>query len=513
MSAILNDGPPTASGDTHTPAMLSMRRISKAFPGVQALRDVNLEVRAGRIHAIVGENGAGKSTLMKILAGAYAPSSGSIEIDGQTIAFANPLDAQRLGIRMVYQELNLVPDLSVAENICLGQMTRRRGLLDRKAMMGVARRALAELDAHIDPNERLGDLSVSQQQLVEIAKAYAADPRIIVLDEPTSSLSEHEAQILFRILRTMRAKGIAIIYISHRLREVLDIADDVTVLRDGQQIDSRAVAGLTPQHMIRLMVGRDLVDLFPKHHVPIGKTVLAVDGLSRAGVFEDVSLEVRAGEIVGLAGLVGAGRTEFARALFGLDRADAGRVLIRGEEIDIRRPRDGLAHGIGYVPEDRKGDGIVPSMTIRENITLAILGQLTRLGFVRRVREQEIAAQSIGRFGIVPPNPERRIDTLSGGNQQKVVLAKWLAAKPTVLILDEPTRGVDVGAKADIHNIIGDLAAQGVGIIMISSELPEVLAVSDRVVVLHEGRASAPLERSELSEERIMALATGEERP
>lgn len=493
-----------------TAPALRMNQISKSFPGVNALTQVDLSVQAGRIHAVVGENGAGKSTLMKVLAGVYQPDAGTIEIDGQPVTLDSPLDAQRRGIRMVYQELNLVPDLSVAENISLGQMKRKRGLVDQKAMMSEAQQVLTDLGAKIDATELVGNLTVSQQQLIEIAKAYLADPRIIVLDEPTSSLSEHEVQVLFRVVRRMRDKGIAVIYISHRLREVLEIADDVTVLRDGHQIDSRLVAGLTPQDMIHLMVGRELTDVFPKRNVPIGELALAVTGLSRVGVFEDISFNVRRGEIVGLAGLVGSGRTEVARALFGLDKKDAGVVLIAGKEVRVRRPLDAVRHGIGYVPEDRKADGIVPAMSIKDNLTLAIIVKLTKLGLISPRTERATAVTYVDQLGISPKDPERRIDTLSGGNQQKVVLGKWLAANPVVLILDEPTRGVDVGAKADIHTIIGELAAQGVGILMISSELPEVLAVSDRVYVLHEGKMSAELSRGEATEQTVMAAATGE---
>lgn len=491
-------------------AALTMTGISKSFPGVNALTDVNLTVHAGQIHAIVGENGAGKSTLMKVLAGVYQPDGGAIEIDGSVTVLSTPLDAQRLGIRMVYQELNLVPDLSVAENISLGQMKHRFGFLDKKSMMAAAEKVLAELDARIDARELVGNLTVSQQQLIEIAKAYLAEPRIIVLDEPTSSLSEHESQVLFSVVRRMRDKGIAVIYISHRLREVLYIADHVTVLRDGRQIDSRPVAGLTPHDMIRLMVGRELTDVFPKRIVEIGDVVLEVAGLTREGVFSDISLQVRSGEIVGLAGLVGSGRTEVARVLFGLDKKDSGTVTVGGKDVSIRRPRDGVANGIAYVPEDRKADGIVPDLSIKDNITLPILGKLQTAGIIRAGEEQELAADYIERLGVSPADPNRRIDTLSGGNQQKAVLGKWLATKPTVLILDEPTRGVDVGAKADIHTIIGELAAQGVAILMISSELPEVLAVSDRIYVLHEGTMTAEFARAEATEENVMSAATGE---
>jgi ABC-type sugar transport system ATPase subunit len=490
---------------------LRMRGISKTFPGVKALSDVSLCAEYGRVHAIVGENGAGKSTLMKILSGAYLPSAGTTEVDGAEVRMRRPADAQKLGIRMVHQELNLVPDLSVAENVYLGRMPRRRGFVDRATMLRDTKAILEELGAAIDPEVRLGDLSISQQQLVEIAKAYSAGPRIIVLDEPTSSLSEHETAALFRILRTMKAAGIAIIYISHRLKEVLEIADDVTVLRDGCLIDTRPAAGLTAAEMIRLMVGREVTNVFPKTPSQIGAPVLKLVGLGDGRDFHDISFEVRAGEILGLTGLVGAGRTELARAIFGLAPASEGRIEINGTAAAITSPAAAVKAGIAYVPEDRKDSGIIPSMSVRENISLPVLRRLSRLGRVSMSADRRLAARYTRDFAIAPPDPERRIEQLSGGNQQKAVIARWLSTGPSVLILDEPTRGVDVGAKAEIHRIIGELVAGGMAVVMISSELPEVLGVCDRVVVMRDGRASPPVARDRLSEERIMALATGEE--
>ncbi|PWE53903.1 D-xylose ABC transporter ATP-binding protein [Metarhizobium album] len=491
---------------------LHMRGISKVFPGVKALSGVELAVRFGTVHAIVGENGAGKSTLMKILSGAYAPTTGTIEVAGTDVRMKRPADAQRLGIRMVHQELNLVPDLTVAENIFLGRMPKRLGFFDRGGMLRRAAAVLAELGTSIDPQERLGDLTISQQQLVEIAKAYAADPRIIVLDEPTSSLSEHETAALFRILRKMRDAGIAIIYISHRLKEVLEIADEVTVLRDGAMIETRAASGITAAEMIRLMVGREVSNVFPKTPSVIGKQVLSVRGIGDGARFADVSFDVRAGEILGLTGLVGAGRTEVARAIFGLAPLTTGTIEIDGAPVTIRSPAAAARAGIAYVPEDRKGDGIVPAMTVRENISLPVLRRLAnRFGRVRRGVERDLAQTYVQKFSIVPPDGERRIGLLSGGNQQKAVISRWLATDPKVLILDEPTRGVDVGAKAEIHGIIGQLVANGMAVVMISSELPEIMGVCDRVVVMRDGRASAPIAREGLTEERIMALATGED--
>ncbi|MBX9471998.1 sugar ABC transporter ATP-binding protein [Microcella sp.] len=492
-----------------TPAALRMTGISKSFPGIRALSDVALDVEAGEVHAIVGENGAGKSTLVKILAGVHHPDEGTIELSGAAVRLADPIEARRRGIGMVYQELNLVPDLTVAENILLGATPSRMGVVNRRALRDQARAVLDELDARIDTDDLVGSLTVSQQQIVEIAKVYAARPKIVVLDEPTSSLSEHETQSLFRIIGRMTEAGIAVIYISHRLREVLEISQRVTVLRDGRLVETRPTAGITAPEMIRLMVGRDLTDVFPKREVEIGAVVLSVSGLSRTDEFDDISLSVRAGEIVGLAGLVGAGRTEVARAIFGLDTLDAGTIEVDGTAVVIRGPRDAVRAGIAYVPEDRKRDGIVPQLSIKDNISLSVLERVSVAGWIRPRTERALAQQKAEELSVSPPAIAPRIDTLSGGNQQKAVFAKWLATGPRILILDEPTRGVDVGAKADIHTIIGELAAQGTAIILISSELPEVLAVSDRIVVLHEGRIAAELPRG-AAEHEVMHAATGE---
>ena len=491
--------------------VLRMRGIGKLFPGVEALAGVDFALRSGSVHAIVGENGAGKSTLMKILNGVYAPSSGSIEISGQVVTLRKPVDAQRHGIQMVYQELNLAPDLTVAENIFLGRMPHKFGFVQKKQLHAAAAARLAELGANIAPDKLTGDLSISQQQLVEIAKAYAASPRMIVLDEPTSSLSEHEAAALFAVIAKMKAAGIAIVYISHRLPEILAIADDVTVLRDGRMIVSQPIAGVTAEEMIRLMVGRDVQTIFPKVPAEIGEVVLEVSKLGDGVHCHDVSFDVRAGEILGLTGLVGAGRSEAAKAIYGLLPALSGSVKIKGAQLQLGSVETAVAAGIVYVPEDRKREGIVPSMTVRENISLAILRQLSSLAGVKSRAERKVVADYCRDFAIVPPDPERKISLLSGGNQQKAVISKCLAAKPLVLILDEPTRGVDVGAKAEIHRIIGGLAQAGVAVIIISSELPEVLGVSDRVVVLRDGYSHPVYDRTSVNEELIMALATGQQ--
>ena len=489
---------------------LRMIGISKSFPGVKALENVSLEVRRGEVHAIVGENGAGKSTLMKILAGLYKPDDGEIEVAGEAVGHWTPREAQKSGIGMIYQELNLVPDLTVAENISLGVMPKRGPFVDYKAVTATAKRVLEELDADIDPGTRLGNLSISQQQLVEIAKVVAKRPSIVVLDEPTSSLGDKETRILFDVIGRMRSSGIAIIYISHRLQEVMEIGDRVTVLRDGRHIETRDVEGITPEQMVRLMVGRDLREMFPKLDLPLGEPVLTVSGISRLGAFDDITLEVCASEIVGLAGLVGSGRTEVARAIFGLDKIDAGQIRVNGTAVKISNPRQGVAAGIALVPEDRKSQGIIPTLSVRENFTLPVITRITNALLIRARRERGIVNGLVERLKVNPPQIERPLTVFSGGNQQKVVLGKWLLSEPTVLILDEPTRGVDVGAKADIHEIIGEFAKGGGGVLMISSELPELLAECDRIFVLHEGNLVAEIGRADADEESVMRAATGQ---
>jgi ABC-type sugar transport system ATPase subunit len=412
---------------------------------------------------------------------------------------------------MIYQELNLVPDLTVAENISLGAMPKRGIFVDYRAMNAKAAAVLRELDTDIDPGTRLGDLSISQQQLVEIAKVVAREPNVVVFDEPTSSLGDKETRVLFEVIKKMRDRGIAIIYISHRLQEVMEIGDRVTVLRDGRHVETRDVLGISPDEMVRLMVGRDLSEMFPKLDLELGQQVLAVEGASRAGQFDNVTLDVRRHEIVGLAGLVGSGRTEVARALFGLDPLEHGTITLSGKTVKIRSPRQGVASGIALVPEDRKGQGIIPGLSVRENFTLPVITRITNALLIFLGRERKMVTEMADRLKVNPPQIERPLNVFSGGNQQKVVLGKWLLSEPSLLILDEPTRGVDVGAKADIHHIIGEFAQAGGGVLMISSELPELLAVCDRIFVLHEGAVAAEISRADATEESVMRAATGQD--
>ncbi|MCG5214838.1 sugar ABC transporter ATP-binding protein [Streptosporangium sp. KLBMP 9127] len=481
--------------------LLGMRGIGKRFLGVRVLSGVDLDTAAGEVHAVVGENGAGKSTLMKILAGVHVPDEGTIEIDGRPVAFGHPLEAQRAGVAIIYQEFNLLPDRSVAENVFLGREPARRGLVDRAAMEAETRRLLDELgETSFGPRDAVRRLSVAQQQVVEIVKALSVDARIIVMDEPTASLAEHEVELLYTLVRRLQRRGLAVLYISHRLREVFDLAQRVTVLKDGARVTTVPTAEVGPDELVRLMVGRELRDYFPPRAAPgeIGEVRLSVRGGGN-GRLRGIDLDLRAGEITGLAGLQGSGRTELVKALFGAEPFAEGRM-------EPRRPRsvrDGVAAGIGLVTEDRKAEGLALRQSVRDNALLvarATAGRQAR-GDVRALLE---------RVRLSPPDPEQEVRYLSGGNQQKVVLAKWMTVGPAVLLLDEPTRGVDVGAKAAIHDLMRQLARDGTAILMISSELPELIGMSDRVVVMRDGRIAGELPAGS-SEEAIMRLAASGE--
>ena len=492
-------------------ALVRLTSVSKSFGAVHALKGVSFELKAGEVHALVGENGAGKSTLVKIITGAHPADSGTVEIAGRVVRHNDPAVAKSLGVATIYQQPALFADLTVAENIAL--RLERAGPL-RMVRWGRRRRRAAELlervGAHISPDAFVGDLNMPQQQLVEIAGALGAAARVLIFDEPTSSLSDREVENLFRLIAELRREGVGSVYISHRLEELPRIADRVTVLRDGEHVATRPMDGVDKSELIRLMVGRSVDAVFPKVSVPLGEVVLETRNLScrQTGV-RDVDLSVRAGEILGLAGLVGAGRTELARVLFGLTPADSGRILLRGRPATVRSPSEAVRHGIAYLPEDRRRHGVILEMPVASNMTLAILRRLAVGGMMRLGRERRVAESFAERLEIKTPSVDTPVADLSGGNQQKVALARWLASEPSMIILDEPTQGVDVGAKAEIHRLMCELAGRGMAILMISSELPEVLGMSDRIAVMHQGRIVRMLDRSEATQERILALALG----
>ena len=489
--------------------LLRANQISKSYDGVRALRDVSFELRRGEVHALVGENGAGKSTLIKIITGATRPDHGKIFLGNQLLQEHSPRAARELGVAAIYQQPALFPALSVAENIALGLEEQDFwSRVNWRARHERARQLLERVGAAIRPEAEAGALSMPEQQLVEIARAIGADARVLIMDEPTASLSECETENLYKVVRQLREQGVGIIYISHRLEELTKIADRVTVLRDGQLIETRSMNGATRDELIRLMVGRELSAVFPKRVTTLGEVALDLRNVScESARVHDVSLTVHAGEIVALAGLVGSGRTELARTIFGLNPPESGEIHVKGNSIRIGSPSDAIACGIAYVPEDRRRHGVVPDLPISSNITLAILSRLSRRGSLDFAAETRIASEYLRRLRIKATSLHASVATLSGGNQQKVALSRWLAAKPSVLILDEPTQGIDIGAKAEIHALISDLAAQGMAVLMISSELPEVIGMADRVVVMRAGRVAGILDHSQVTQEAILSLA------
>ena len=500
---------PTEAALATAAAPAELRGISKRFAATQALDDVSMELVAGEVHALVGENGAGKSTLVKILAGVHQPDSGSILLDGQPTHIAGPAQARALGIAVVHQEPRLFPDLTVAENVYIGHAPQGRfGSIDWGGTRRAAKALFEELDVQFDVGAPVRGLSMADQQLIEIAKSLSVEARVLILDEPTASLSAHEVERLFTIVRRLRDRGVAVLFVSHRLDEVFQLCDRATVFRDGRHVITTPTSELTTADLVRHMVGRT-VSLFPKVETPIGDVLLEVEGLTRVGEFRDIGFSVRAGEIVGLAGLVGAGRTEVARVLFGIDQRDAGEVRLAGVPVSFASPSAAMDAGIAYLPEDRHQEGLVLGFSIAQNVTLPILPRLFPRFLVGAAAERAVAHEYTEQFNVKMTGVDQLVGALSGGNQQKVVLAKWLASKPTILILDEPTRGIDIGAKVEVHRIISELAASGLGIILISSDLPEVLAMSDRILVLHEGRITAEIPRDRATEERVMFAATG----
>ncbi|MEQ8768862.1 MAG: sugar ABC transporter ATP-binding protein [Planctomycetota bacterium] len=490
--------------------LLQARGIEKRFPGVRALHQVDLHVEPGEVLGLVGENGAGKSTLMKILAGIQSPDAGELRWSGETVHLPSPRAASALGIALIHQELNLADNLDVAANLFLGREPHRFGLIDRSTIERESEKVLERIGVSFGPRTPIADLSVGQRQLVEIARALAADARLLIMDEPTSSLSTHESERLFEVIVDLRQKGVSIVYISHRLGEVMDLADRVSVLRDGENAGELQREEITRERMISLMVGRELDSFYASRPHALGDVVLEVEGL-RTGMYPEhsASLRVRAGERVGLAGLVGAGRTELLRALFGIDPALSGRMRVGGVDVPLGSPRHAIAAGLALVPEDRQAQGLVLGSNIRDNVGLASLDRRRRVGLVSHPAEDALARRLMGSLRIKASSTDQLVATLSGGNQQKVALAKWLALEPRVLLLDEPTRGVDVGAKHEIYETIARLAESGLAVLFVSSEMEEVLGLADRVLVMHEGRITGELQRDELEEKAVLRLATG----
>ncbi|MDQ0511551.1 ribose transport system ATP-binding protein [Angulomicrobium amanitiforme] len=498
---------PAAMGET----LLSLENISKEFPGVKALQGVHFDLRRGEVHAVCGENGAGKSTLMKIISGVYTPTSGRIVYKGTARSFASPLEAEALGIAIIHQELNLIPHLSVAENIYLAREPRRGFLVDRKALKANAQKCLDRLGVAIDPDRRVRELSVAQCQMVEIAKALSLNAEVLIMDEPTSSLTEQETRLLFKVIHDLKASGVGIVYISHRLDEMAEIVDRVTVLRDGRYVATDDFAATNVDEIVSRMVGRSLEEKFPERTSrPTRDVILAARGLTRRGVFHDIDFELRRGEILGFAGLMGAGRTEVARAIFGADALDAGTVTLEGRQLNIRSPRDAIAAGLAYLSEDRKAQGLAVKMPVDANMTLANMDEVSnRFGLIDFAKHAKAARHYIDLLSIKTPSASQPVRLLSGGNQQKIIIGKWLFRQSRVLIFDEPTRGIDVGAKFAIYQIMDELAAKGIGVILISSELPEVLGMTDRIAVFHQGRIAGVLETAATSQEEIMHYASG----
>ena len=491
---------------------LELTNISKQFPGVKALDDVTLKIRRGRVHAIMGENGAGKSTLMKIITGVFTKDTGELKINGIPVNIRSPIEARKYGISIIYQEFALVPYMSVAQNVFMGKelATKVKLFVDRARVRRESAKLLGRVSLNINVNKSVADCRVGQQQMIEIAKAIGSGSWVVIMDEPTAAITEEEKGRLFDIIRELKAQGVAIIYITHRMAEIFTIADDVTVLRDGQHVITAPVSDVDENMLIKHMVGRELSDIFDREKAERKDVVLEVKNLTRHGIFEPISFTVKAGEVLGFSGLIGAGRTEIMRCLFGLDKADGGEVFIDGERVNISSPKDAIAAGLCLVSEDRRREGIVPPMTVRENVTIPSLPDLTKMGWVDTKRDAALANEYIEKLSIKTPSPEQKIANLSGGNQQKVCLAKWLALGPKIIILDEPTRGIDVGAKMEIHDLIEDLAKAGIAVILISSELPEVLGASDRIIVLKEGRKTGEFEvDASVTQEDIMGKATG----
>ncbi|WP_236203590.1 sugar ABC transporter ATP-binding protein [Pseudomonas protegens] len=492
------------------PYLLEVLNVSKGFPGVVALANVQLRVRPGTVLALMGENGAGKSTLMKIIAGIYQPDSGELRLKGRPVTFATPLAALQAGIAMIHQELNLMPHMSIAENIWIGREQQSRlGLIDHREMHRCTAALLARLRIELDPEEQVGNLSIAERQMVEIAKAVSYDSDVLIMDEPTSAITDKEVAQLFSIIADLKAQGKGIVYITHKMNEVFAIADEVAVFRDGAYIGLQRADSLDGDSLISMMVGRELSQLFPQREKPIGELLLKVRDLRLDGVFKGVSFDLHAGEILGIAGLMGSGRTNVAETLFGITPSDGGEIVLDGQPLRIGDPHRAIEKGLALLTEDRKLSGLFPCLSVLENMEVAVLPHYAGGGFVQQKALRALCEDMCRKLRVKTPSLEQCIDTLSGGNQQKALLARWLMTQPRILILDEPTRGIDVGAKAEIYRLIASLAGEGMAVIMISSELPEVLGMSDRVMVMHEGQLMGTLDRNEATQERVMQLASG----
>ncbi|WP_145330670.1 sugar ABC transporter ATP-binding protein [Paenibacillus xylanexedens] len=489
---------------------IQMHNIHKAFGTNQVLSGVDFELKEGEVHALMGENGAGKSTLMNILIGLHQRDQGTIEIDGKETYFGSPKEAEQLGLTFIHQELNVWPEMTVLDNLFIGkEISSSMGLLNTKQMKALASEQFAKLSVDIPLERPAGECSVGQQQMIEIAKALMTNAKVIIMDEPTAALTEREIQKLFEVIRSLQKNGVSIVYISHRMEEIFAICDRITIMRDGRTVDTKAIPETNFDEVVRKMVGRELTERYPSRHPKYGEFVLEVREANRKGLFENISFDVKAGEVLGFSGLMGSGRTEIMRAIFGLDRLDSGEIKIRGKKVNISKPADAVKHGIGFITEDRKDEGLVLDFSIRENMALTNLFSFSSKGFISNAKEQEFVDTLIKRLQIKTQSSETAARNLSGGNQQKVVIAKWVGIGPSVLILDEPTRGVDVGAKREIYQLMNELTDRGVAIIMVSSELPEVLGMSDRIAVVHEGRITGVLPKEQATQEQIMTLATG----
>ena len=489
---------------------IEMKGIDKSFGSNQVLKDAGFVLKDGEIHALMGENGAGKSTLMKILTGVYTRDAGTVLVDGKEVCYKNPQEAEKAGIVFIYQEINSLFDLTVEENLFMcKEITKGLGIVDRKAMRAKAQEVMDQMGVSIPVGAVMGDLSVGQQQMVEICKALMADAKVLIMDEPTAALTESETEGLFRVINALKEKGVSIVYISHRMEEIFALCDRITILRDGQYIGTRFIKDINMDDVVQMMIGREIGERFPKRECAVGGEVLKVEGLSHQKIFKDVSFTVHAGEVLGVAGLMGAGRTEIMQAIFGNLPTVAGKIYINGKETRIRNPRQAIKAGIGFITEDRKTEGLLLENSIAENIEICNFGKTANLGIRSKAKRAALVSQGIKDFHIKCFGPEHECGNLSGGNQQKVVLAKWVVTDPKILILDEPTRGVDIGAKKEIYSVINDLAAKGVAVVMVSSELPEVLGMSDRIMVVHEGHVTGIIDAATADQAKVMTLATG----